>query len=304
MLAFAVDATGAVYAAAHESSGAGGRPIGSKYLYKLDPSGRIAWAFPLAPAIASVRAIAVDIGGSAYVAGTAVPGLATTAGVVYPTTNRSASLVTPYLLKVDAAGQRTVYQTYLSQFGQRAFPLVNQFFPTVFPPASNGAYLMEVAASGTSTLFATTFGGGADGGVQGLTADGFGSLCLAGYTGVANFPTLASLQGSPAGTNAFLAKVSDAAIPVTLDVSANPAASETPLLLTARVAASRDQGTVEFRDGATVLGTSPIAGGSASLTVSLAAGVHSLTAVYFGPGFFDSVSSPIIFEIVNNTGCN
>jgi hypothetical protein len=496
VLAFAVDATGAVYAAAYESSGAGGRTVGSKYLYKLDPGGHIVWAFPLAPAIRSVRAIAADTGGNAYVAGTALPGLATTAGVVYSTTNRTGSAVTPYLLKVDAAGQQALYQTYLSQSGQRAysgnaqhpdfdgvttplaiaadgsgnvyvtgqamsdfaattgapdygdtqhlhtfiakvnvgatgllyvarmggtssdrgtslvvtrdgsalvggkavmagtfslfpdFPVVaapgggifqsyvqcvgsgcsagadpnygylvkitpdgrlafsglvssaggnlprfsgvveekpvrvaldaaeniwiagttyvERAFPLVspfFPAASSGAFLMEVAGSGMTTLFATTFGSGSDQGVRGLAADGFGGVCLAGYTGDTTFPTLASLQGSLTGSNAFLAKVSDAAVPVTLGVAANPAASGAPLLLSVSVAASRDQGTVEFHDGATVLATSPIADGSASLTVSLAAGVHSLFAVYSGPGFFDGTSSPVVFEIVNNTGC-
>jgi hypothetical protein len=163
---------------------------------------------------------------------------------------------------------------------------------------------MEVSASGTATLFASTFGSGSDQGVQGVSADGFGNICVAGYTGVPGFPTLASLQGSLSGVNAFLAKVSDAEIPVTLDVAANPAASGAPLRLTARIAASRDQGAVEFHDGPIVLGTSPISGGSANLTITPLAGIHPLTAVYTGPGFFDGASSPVVFEIVNTTGCN
>ncbi|MBA3504835.1 MAG: SBBP repeat-containing protein [Betaproteobacteria bacterium] len=121
---FAVDATGAAYVAAYFNSMAfpasGGiyQRTGGKYLYKLDSSGReIHYAFAFDPAITSIRAIAVDSAGHAYVTGVAGPGLATTPGVVYP----NATTGGPFLLKVDPAGRSAVYATYLSQPGQRAY---------------------------------------------------------------------------------------------------------------------------------------------------------------------------------------
>ena len=46
-------------------------------------------------------------------------------------------------------------------------------------------------------------------------------------------------------------------------------------------------GTVSFFDGTTLLGTAPVTGNTASLTVStLAAGTHTITAVYSGDANF------------------
>jgi hypothetical protein len=58
---------------------------------------------------------------------------------------------------------------------------------------------------------------------------------------------------------------------------------------------------ITFLDGATVLGSSPIVNGSASLTTtSLAAGTHpNITAVYSGDGTFLSSTSAPLSEIVN-----
>jgi len=121
---FAVDAAGAAYVAAYATSVAfpsnGGiyQRAGGKYLYKLDSSGQgIHYALALDPAITSVRAVAVDSTGHAYVTGVAGPGLATTPGVVYP----DAASGGPFLIKVEPSGRSTVYATYLSQPDQRAY---------------------------------------------------------------------------------------------------------------------------------------------------------------------------------------
>ena len=499
--ALAVDAGGSAYVAAFESTGASGRTIGSLYLYKLDASGRVQWAFRLDPAVYDVRAIAVDASGSAYLAGNAGLHLVTTAGVVYPATNRTSGL-TPCLIKVDPAGQRALYSTYLSQAGQRAytnpssydrpptdflttpyaiavdgagsayvtgqatsdfgatpgapdlgstvhshtfvakmnstgtalsyvarfggansdrgtgiavfpdgsavvagkalatgtstaifdFPVIRgalgsvfqgdvycfsncgsvdpqygyilklkpdgtpafsglvsacqgalaastiyyssnaqelplrialdaagniwaigstcsqRGFPSpnaVFPALSSGAFLMEIAGDGHTQLFGTTFGGGFG---SGLAVDGYGNVAVAGYGALAGFPLVSSWQSavplpaSAAQANAFLMRLSDVPLPVSLSVDVNPAVSTSPVHLTATVGASRDQGAVEFHDGGAILASSPLAGGVATLGVTLPAGIHPLTAVYRGPGQYDGTSSPTIFETVN-TSC-
>ncbi|MGW3266600.1 Ig-like domain-containing protein, partial [Streptomyces sp. NPDC001056] len=58
-------------------------------------------------------------------------------------------------------------------------------------------------------------------------------------------------------------------------------------------------GTVSFFDGATLIGTAPLSGGTATLTTSgLAVGTHSLIAVYSGSTNFGSSASPIDTQTV------
>lgn len=64
----------------------------------------------------------------------------------------------------------------------------------------------------------------------------------------------------------------------TLEVSATEVGHGDPVTLSAAVAPAGVEGYVEFRDGATVLGHQPIAGGSASLQATLPVGSHSVTA--------------------------
>lgn len=98
-----------------------------------------------------------------------------------------------------------------------------------------------------------------------------------------------------------------------VDVTAPvPTATTTTLEVTGRLAEGSEQvltatvdpaeatGTVRFLEGDTELGTAPVASGSASLTVSLAAGSHTLTAEYVpdGTAFAGSTSAPVTVEVV------
>ncbi|WP_206306702.1 Ig-like domain repeat protein, partial [Streptomyces malaysiense] len=58
-------------------------------------------------------------------------------------------------------------------------------------------------------------------------------------------------------------------------------------------------GTVDFFDGATLLGTGTLTGGTATLTTStLAVGTHALTAVYSGDTEFGGSTSPVDSQTV------
>jgi subtilisin family serine protease len=72
-------------------------------------------------------------------------------------------------------------------------------------------------------------------------------------------------------------------------------------VLTATVDPAGATGTVRFLDGTTELGTSPVAGGSAALTVAFGVGPHTLTAEYVpdGDAFAGSTSAPVTVEIVD-----
>ncbi|KJY40699.1 hypothetical protein VR41_14670, partial [Streptomyces sp. NRRL B-1568] len=59
-------------------------------------------------------------------------------------------------------------------------------------------------------------------------------------------------------------------------------------------------GTVDFFDGATLLGSAPLVGGVATLSVStLSVGTHSLTATYNGDTNFTASTSPVDTQTVN-----
>src|SRR3979409_1120111 len=79
----------------------------------------------------------------------------------------------------------------------------------------------------------------------------------------------------------------------TLISSRNPSALGQAVTFTATVKPASGTvtptGTVTFNDGATVLGSGPLSGGTATFTTSgLGAGVHSITAVYGGDASFAS----------------
>jgi large repetitive protein len=86
---------------------------------------------------------------------------------------------------------------------------------------------------------------------------------------------------------------------LTLISSANPSIAGRPLWLTATVSPSTATGTVQFLDGATVLGTSTIAGGWATLSVStLPAATHAITALYSGDAGDSASTSAILSETI------
>ncbi len=89
------------------------------------------------------------------------------------------------------------------------------------------------------------------------------------------------------------------AIPAaTLVSSLNPANYGQSVTLTATVSPSAATGPVTFFDGAVVLGTAQLSGGTAQITIStLLPGSHSLSAVYSGDANFFGASATLIEQI-------
>jgi hypothetical protein len=91
-----------------------------------------------------------------------------------------------------------------------------------------------------------------------------------------------------------------------LSVSANPGLAGQPITLTATVAAAvpgfgPPTGTIRFMDGTTTIGSSTLSGGVATFTTAaLAAGSHSLSAVYVGNSNFTGSNAPAVTEAVNS----
>jgi hypothetical protein len=92
----------------------------------------------------------------------------------------------------------------------------------------------------------------------------------------------AALVGTEGG---FVNTYRQAGSTIALSASPNPAVFGTPVTLTAMVSPTSATGSVTFYDGVTVLGSSPVSNGTATLTTRLlVAGERSLTALYAGSG--------------------
>jgi sugar lactone lactonase YvrE len=90
---------------------------------------------------------------------------------------------------------------------------------------------------------------------------------------------------------------------IDLTASANPAFAMSAVIFTATVTSTSGSpsGTVAFLDGTTQLGTGTLSGGTATFaTSSLAAGSHSITAVYSGDTNFTGVTSAAVSETIED----
>ncbi|MDE2432578.1 MAG: Ig-like domain repeat protein [Burkholderiales bacterium] len=95
--------------------------------------------------------------------------------------------------------------------------------------------------------------------------------------------------------------VSPAHTTTTLTSSANPAATDAQVTLTATVEGAAPSGSVEFRDGTTSLGTATLSGNSAALVVTgLAPGDHTLVAVYAGDANNQSSQSSALTQSITS----
>jgi hypothetical protein len=81
----------------------------------------------------------------------------------------------------------------------------------------------------------------------------------------------------------------------------NPSTVGQSVRLSATVSPSGATGTVQFFDGATLLGAGALSGGAASLsTTSLSTGSHSITATYSGDGNYFTSSSSALSQLVKS----
>ena len=90
---------------------------------------------------------------------------------------------------------------------------------------------------------------------------------------------------------------------VTLDSSANPAFVSSTVTLTATVSSSSGSptGSVDFYDGATLLGSGTLASGTATYVPSnLVPGTHSITVVYSGDSNYSTVTSSALSQVVSD----
>jgi len=140
--------------------------------------------------------------------------------------------------------------------------------------------------SGNSAVFTTTSLALGD---HSITAEYFGDTSFIGSTSTPITQT-----------------VNQASTTTTVSSSLNPSGFGQSVTLTASVdavapGAGIPTGSVEFFDGTTGLGTFPLASGAASFSIStLAVGMHSITAQYFGDTNFTGDTSPALTQTVES----
>lgn len=131
------------------------------------------------------------------------------------------------------------------------------------------------------------------------------SYTLPAGTSPANYTINATYNDGPkftgsSGTGTLT--VQKAATSTALTSSVNPSVfgQSVTFMATVTSAGGVPSGNVQFKDGSQSLGSAALSGGVATLTRSnLAAGDHSITAVYIGNANFDTSTSPVLTQTVN-----
>ncbi|HTS64549.1 MAG TPA: Ig-like domain repeat protein [Candidatus Acidoferrales bacterium] len=160
------------------------------------------------------------------------------------------------------------------------------FTATISPAAATGS--IQFNDAGTNLGTAALSGGRAS-----LTVP---SLNAGNHQVAATYATDGIYLSSSATVSIDVAKVNTAAA---LAASPNPSTVGQAVTLTATVTPGAATGTVQFLDGATAIGSAPVANGTASMSTStLTAGSHSLTAVYSGDGNYNGSTSVAVAETV------
>ncbi|NJO00015.1 MAG: hypothetical protein HC875_40840, partial [Anaerolineales bacterium] len=158
----------------------------------------------------SVRALALDSTGAAYVTGFTNGGFPVTAGAYDTSYNGGGEDI--FIAKLNPGGSTLVYSTYVGgslveQAGTIAVDGSNNVyvsglvqynsFPTTagaYDTTFNGAadlFALKLNATGSALLYSTYLGGSGDDTVSDIKVDGSGNLYLLGNTPSVNFPTTA-----------------------------------------------------------------------------------------------------------------
>ena len=154
------------------------------------------------------------------------------------------------------------------------------------------------APTGTATI---NFGDGSSNAV--LTLSSGTASTTHTYAAAGNFTVSLNYSGDTNYANAaptFPVTVSAGTSGTTLGSSANPSPFGQSVTFTATVTGTNPTGTVQFFDGATLLGSGIVSAGSATFSTSaLSAGPHSITAVYGGDANNNGSTSSALSQTIS-----
>jgi hypothetical protein len=276
--------------------------------------------------------IAVDAAGNAYVTGyTASTNFPTTPGAFQMSYGGgSGGSYDAFVTKLNPTGTALVYSTYLGGAGDDrgsgiAVDAAGNAYVTGYTSSANfpitagalqtsfggnyDAFVTKLNPTGTALVYSTYLGGTGLDLDYGIAVDAAGNAYVTGYTFSTNFPTTAgavqrTIGGGSYG-DAFVAKFTfETQTTTALTTSASPSTYGDTVTFTAAVTAQGSpvaSGTVDFKEGNTILASMvPLSGsGTASFSISsLSAITHTITASYSGASAFVA-SSGSVQQVVN-----
>lgn len=154
------------------------------------------------------------------------------------------------------------------------------------------------APTGTVTL---NFGDGSPPAV--LTLSGGTASTTHTYANATNFTTVLTYNGDTNYTNATISSqftAGQATSGTTLGSSANPSPFGLPVTFTATVTGTNPTGTVQFFDGATLIGSGILSASAATFSTSaLSAGPHSIIAFYDGDTNNNDSTSSVLTQTIS-----
>jgi len=136
------------------------------------------------------------------------------------------------------------------------------------------------------------------GAATGVAVDSTGAYVTGDADSASNFPATAGAfqSTSASGTAAIIAKF--VAAPAMMLTTSNPVVdAQTSITLTATLSGPAAAGSVTFMDGSSWIGSASLTANSAALTLTLPAGIHSLSAVLRMPG--SPSDTPVLLQIVD-----
>ena len=177
-------------------------------------------------------------------------------------------------IAVDSTGVYVTGETASSNSSAKPFPLKSPLQGT-FGGLTFDAFVAKLNPSGTSLLYSTYLGGGANDGGGGIAVDGSGNAYVTGYTASSNFPTTTTPPATQStfgggNTDAFVSEIS---------------AAGSSLLFSTYLGGNRDEDN----------GTAPTLGGiavdSAGANIYVTGTTTSLTDFPFTTGFFQAANA-------------
>ena len=199
------------------------------------------------------NAIAVDMAGSAYIAGDTYSGDFSGMGTGSEQPNKNA-LSDAFVIKLNASGSAFAYGTYLGGNGidiaysitvdpsgnaytagltqSTDFPVVNPVQPSL-GPAIGKAFVSMLSPSGTSLAFSTYIGGNGYQAAQGVALDPQFNIFITGWTDAVDYPVTA-LSYQPANAGSFDVFVSKITTQNTPTPTATATMTQTPFVTPTR----------------------------------------------------------------------
>jgi len=195
----------------------------------------------------------------------------------------------PLLTQTVVVGTIATTTALTSSLNPSAFGQQVTFTATVNP--ASGATGTVTFMDGASTLATLPLE------ANGAAALSLSTLAVGSHTITAQYSGDSGHGGS---TSAALTQtVNKGVTTTTLTSSSNPSKVGRAVTFTATVTPGTATGTVQFRDGSTLIGTVPVSGGRASFSTStLTGGKHSITATYGGDATFSGSASAVLTQSV------